>query len=241
MLVVVATASDQIWGDKSMSMLDRILENVIVGDVEQTKANVTQAIRDDIEPEEILAEALIPAMAEVGRLFEEGDYYVPELLIAARAMLGGLSLVKPKLSQNSRARRGRVAIGTVMGDLHDIGKKLVAMMLEGAGFQVEDLGVDVPPQRFVEAAQNGAQIIGLSALLTTTMPMMQATVDALANAGVRDRVCVIVGGAPLTPAYASSIGADLFAPDASAAARMVSQWADSVKKKGVFDSSSGGE
>lgn len=160
-------------------------------------------------------------MAEVGRRFEEGDYFVPELLIAAHAMQAGLASLKPHLQQGELKAAGTVVIGTVKGDLHDIGKNLVAMMLEGAGFEVIDLGADVPPEKFVDAVRtNGAQIVAMSALLTTTMPNMKATLDALQAAGIRQQVKVMVGGAPVTDSYASQIGADGFAPDASRAVHL---------------------
>jgi 5-methyltetrahydrofolate--homocysteine methyltransferase len=169
----------------------------------------------------ILNKALIAAMDEVGKRFEEGDFFVPEMLIAARAMQAGLRLLKPHLAEGGVKAAGKIAIGTVKGDLHDIGKNLVAMMLEGAGFEVKDLGVDVTPQAFVQAAQEGAQIIGMSALLTTTMSNMQGTIDALKAAGLREQVKVVIGGAPVTDAYARQIGADAYAPDASSATRVV--------------------
>jgi 5-methyltetrahydrofolate--homocysteine methyltransferase len=158
-------------------------------------------------------------MDEVGRRFEEGDFFVPEMLIAARAMQAGLRLLKPHLVAGESKTAGKVAIGTVKGDLHDIGKNLVAMMLEGAGFEVRDLGVDVAPDVFVRAAQEGVQIIGMSALLTTTMGQMSTTIEALKAAGLRDRVKIMIGGAPVTQDYANQIGADAFASDASSAVR----------------------
>ena len=161
---------------------------------------------------------MIAAMKEVGRLFEEGDYFVPEMLIAARAMQAGMALLKPHLLSSEVKSAGRVAIGTVKGDLHDIGKNLVALMLEGAGFEVIDLGVDVPPEKFVDAITNsGADIVAFSALLTTTMPNMKVTIDAIQAAGLRDKVKVIIGGAPVTQAYADQIGADGYSADASRA------------------------
>ena len=161
---------------------------------------------------------MIAAMKEVGRRFEEGDYYVPEMLVSARAMQAGLSLLKPRLVQSDVKSAGRVAIGTVKGDLHDIGKNLVALMLEGTGFEVKDLGVDVPPEKFVDAITSGdAEIIALSALLTTTMPNMKTTIEAIRQAGLRDKVKVIIGGAPVTQEYADQIGADGFSADASRA------------------------
>jgi 5-methyltetrahydrofolate--homocysteine methyltransferase len=153
-------------------------------------------------------------------MFEEGEYFVPEMLIAARAMKGGLEIIKPLLVDSGNKPIGKVAVGTVKGDLHDIGKNLVAMMLEGAGFEIVDLGTDVDPEKYVEAARSGVNIIGLSALLTTTMANMDTTIRAIEQAGLRNQVKIIVGGAPVTSAYAKQIGADGFAPDASQAANL---------------------
>ena len=161
------------------------------------------------------------AMAEVGQLFEDGEYFVPELLAAARAMQGGLELLKPYLADEDVEPIGKVVTGTVKGDLHDIGKNLVGMMLKGAGFEIVDLGSDVSPEKFVEAVkESGAQIVAMSALLTTTMSNMPVTIKAFEDAGIRDSVKIFVGGAPLTEEYAKKIGADGFAPDASQAAKM---------------------
>jgi 5-methyltetrahydrofolate--homocysteine methyltransferase len=163
-------------------------------------------------------------MAEVGRLFEAGEYFVPEVLIAARAMKSGLTILKPKLVEADVEPVGTVAAGTVKGDLHDIGKNLVCMMLEGAGFEIVDLGTDVSPETFVDAVKNqGVDVVAMSALLTTTMPNMKTTLDALQEAGVRDKVRVMVGGAPVTQAYADEIGADGYAADASRAATLAKQ------------------
>jgi 5-methyltetrahydrofolate--homocysteine methyltransferase len=161
---------------------------------------------------------MVDSMAEVGRLFEEGEYFVPEMLIAAGAMQSGLALLKPHLIEADIESAGTVAIGTVKGDLHDIGKNLVGMMLEGAGFEIIDLGTDVSPEQFVEAI-NGSNIdiVGLSALLTTTMPSMKATIDALESAGIRDQVKIMIGGAPVTGEYSETIGADGYAAGASKA------------------------
>jgi 5-methyltetrahydrofolate--homocysteine methyltransferase len=201
--------------------LEDIYQNVIDGQASAVETGVKAVLAEGIKADIILTQALITAMDEVGRRFEAGDFFVPEMLIAARAMQAGLSLLKPYLADSDVKSAGKVAIGTVKGDLHDIGKNLVAMMLEGAGFEVIDLGVDVSPEAFVNAAREGAQIIGMSALLTTTMSNMQRTMDTLASAGVRDRVKVIIGGAPVTEDYAKKIGADAFAPDASSATRIV--------------------
>jgi 5-methyltetrahydrofolate--homocysteine methyltransferase len=203
-----------------MSIQD-VYQNVIDGQAPKVQAEVQSALSQGIAAEEILNKGLIAAMEEVGKRFEEGDFFVPEMLIAARAMQAGLSLLKPQLAEGGVKAAGRVAIGTIKGDLHDIGKNLVAMMLEGAGYEVNDLGVDVEPMAFVKAAQEGAQVIGMSALLTTTMSNMQSTIEALKTAGKRNNVKVIIGGAPVTDAYAKQIGADAFAPDASSAVRAV--------------------
>ncbi len=200
-----------------------IYQNVIEGQAPAVESGVNAALAEGVSADVILKEALIAAMDEVGQRFEEGDFFVPEMLIAARAMQAGLAILKPHLVEGGIEAAGKVAIGTVQGDLHDIGKNLVAMMLEGAGFEVNDLGVDVDPQKFVQAVQDGAQIVGLSALLTTTMNNMQKTLAALESAGLRGQVKVIVGGAPVTDAFAKEIGADAFAPDASSATRMVRQ------------------
>jgi 5-methyltetrahydrofolate--homocysteine methyltransferase len=204
-----------------MSHLETIYQAVLEGDAAGTQTGVQAALDENLEAERILKEGLIPAMTEVGRLFEENEYFVPEMLISARAMQSGLNLLKPYLVSSGVPAAGKVVIGTVKGDLHDIGKNLVMMMLEGSGFEIIDLGTDVSPQQFTESVQeNQASILAMSALLTTTMPNMKDTIDELAERGLRERVKVIVGGAPLTQAYADQIGADGFAPDASAAARL---------------------
>jgi 5-methyltetrahydrofolate--homocysteine methyltransferase len=162
---------------------------------------------------------MVAAMTEVGRMFEQGEFFVPEMLISARAMKAGLALLTPHLKNANVQAAGKVAIGTVKGDLHDIGKKLVGMMLEGTGFEVRDLGTDVAPEAFVSAAED-VDVIALSALLTTTMSNMKDVVDALQTAGKRSRVKVIIGGAPVTEEFARRIGADGYAPDASRAASL---------------------
>jgi 5-methyltetrahydrofolate--homocysteine methyltransferase len=200
--------------------IKQIFDNVIEGAAPGVEAGVKQALAEGIGADVILKEALIAAMDEVGARYEEGDIFVPEMLVAARAMQAGLALLKPHLVGADSESAGKVAIGTVKGDLHDIGKNLVAMMLEGAGFEIIDLGVDVPPQAFVDAVSKGAQVIGMSALLTTTMSNMGVTVEALKAAGLRDKVKVMIGGAPVTQEYANQIGADGFAADASSATRV---------------------
>lgn len=195
---------------------------VLDGDVAGAKDGVQSALDAGLEPENILSEGMIDAMKEVGKRFEEGEYYVPEMLIAARAMQAALSLLKPHLVKSDVKSAGRVVIGTVRGDLHDIGKNLVALMLEGVGFEIVDLGVDVPPEKFVEAISAGnVEIVALSALLTTTMPNMKTTIEAIQQAGLRDKVQIIIGGAPVTQDYANQIGADGYSADASRAASLI--------------------
>lgn len=203
-----------------MAILEEIYESVIEGDLNGAKDGVNTALAQGIAPSEILNKGLIAAMTEVGRLFEEGEYFVPEMLVAARAMQAGVAILKPKLVEEDVKPLGKVVIGTVKGDLHDIGKNLVAMMLEGAGFEVVDLGTDVTPEKFVQAAkEHQAQFIGMSALLTTTMPAMRTSIEALKEAGVRETVKVMIGGAPVTQNFANEIGADIYAPDGPSAAR----------------------
>ncbi|HEX5837551.1 MAG TPA: corrinoid protein [Anaerolineales bacterium] len=193
-----------------------IYEGIVNGQQDIVAERVAAALESGIPARTILEEGMLPAMAEVGRLFEEGECYVPEMMISARAMKAGLAKLKPSLKQTDVQAAGTVALGTVKGDLHDMGKNLVGMMLEGAGFTVRDLGVDVPPEAFVAAADE-VDVIGLSALLTTTVGSMKTTLDALDAAGKRPKVKVIVGGAPVTEAFARSIGADGYAADASRA------------------------
>jgi 5-methyltetrahydrofolate--homocysteine methyltransferase len=199
-------------------IIKEIYTSVMEGEADAVKEKVQAALDASIPASVILNDGMIAAMGEVGRLFEEGEYFVPEMLISARAMQSGLALLKPYLKEADVKSAGKVVIGTVKGDLHDIGKNLVAMMLEGAGFEIIDLGTDVAPERFVAAArEHGAQIVALSALLTTTMPAMKATLEALVAAGLREQVKVMIGGAPITQDYATQIGADGFSPDASRA------------------------
>ncbi len=198
--------------------LEKIFEGILDGNAKLVVESIEQALSAGVGPAKILNEGMIAAMGEVGRLFEEGEYFVPEMLIAARAMQKGLELLKPYLSEDDVQSPGKIVIGTVKGDLHDIGKNLVAMMLEGAAFEVIDLGTDVSPERFITAVkESGAQIIAMSALLTTTMTNMKTTIEALKEAGIRDQVKVMIGGAPITQNYADQIGADGFAEDASRA------------------------
>ncbi len=198
--------------------IGKIYTSVLEGDAPGTEANVTYALDEGVEAGKILNESLIAAMDEVGKRFENGEYYVPEMLIAARAMQAGLGLLKPHLVEAGIESAGKVVIGTVKGDLHDIGKNLVAMMLEGAGFEIIDLGTDVSPDQFRAAVQeHNPQIMGVSALLTTTMQSMKSTIEVLEEAGVRDTVKIIIGGAPVTDEFAKEISADGYAPDASRA------------------------
>ena len=202
------------------AILAEIYESVLNGQMDKTISSVKTAIDIGMDPETILKTGMISAISEVGRLFEDGEYFVPEMLIAARAMQAGLGLLRPFLVKSGVRPTGRVAIGTVKGDLHDIGKNLVGMMLEGAGFEVNDLGTDVSPNQFIAAIQDGADIVGLSALLTTTMPAMEQTIQAIESAGLRDHIKIIIGGAPVTAEYGTEIGADGYAPDASQAATL---------------------
>lgn len=198
--------------------LSLIFESVLKGDIGTVKTAVQDALDAGITAESILKQGLIPAMAEVGHLFEQGEYYVPEMLVSAHAMKASLVILRPLLVAEDVKPLGKVVIGSVQGDLHDIGKNLVAMMLEGAGFEIVDLGVDVKPDQYIEAAKNAdALIIAMSALLTTTVPAMQRTILALEEAGLRERFKVIIGGAPVTADYAQEIGADGYAADASQA------------------------
>ncbi len=202
----------------------KLYEAILHGD-NQAAVDLTQAaLGDGASPEDLIDGGMIPAMAEAGRLFEEEEYFVPELLLAARAMKAALEILRPLLTERGAEPKGRVVIGTVKGDLHDIGKNLVSSMLEGAGFQVGDLGADVTPEQFAEAVvEQKADLVGLSALLTVTMPSMKSTIEALEKAGVRDQVKVLIGGAPLSSAYAEEIGADAYADNASAAVRVAQE------------------
>ena len=200
--------------------LDAIYTAVLDGNAKAATAGVDKALADGVSPQAILNEACIPAMAEVGALFEEGEKFVPEMLISARAMAAAMTILRPLLVEAGVKNVGKVVLGTVHGDLHDIGKNLVGMMLEGAGFEVVDLGTDVPPQKFVDAVkEHQPDIVGMSALLTTTTKSMPATITALTEAGLRDQVKILIGGAPITDEFAKKIGADGFAADAGSAAR----------------------
>jgi len=200
------------------TLIQEIYTAVMDGKNAIVQEKVQASLAAGVPATSILNDGMIAAMSEVGRLFEEGEYFVPEMLISARAMQAGLVLLKPSLKEADFKSRGKVVVGTVKGDLHDIGKNLVAMMLEGAGFEIIDLGTDVTAEKFVAAIrENDAQMVAMSALLTTTMLAMASTIDFLKEAGVRDQVKIMVGGAPVTEDYARQIGADGFARDASRA------------------------
>ena len=197
-------------------LLKDIFQDILDGQHNQIQAKVQLALEKGITPKIILEDGMIAAMAEVGRLFEAGEFYVPEMLLSARAMQAGLAVLKPHLKETNVQSAGRVAIGTVKGDLHDIGKNLVAMVLEGAGFEVLDLGTDVPAEKFVAVADM-VDVLALSGLLTTTIPGMKTIIQMLHDGGIRNKVKVIVGGAPVTETFAAQIGADGYAPNASRA------------------------
>lgn len=209
-----------------MTDLQKLYDAILDGDAKSAVAVTQEALAEGVNPLDLVSKYMVPAMDEVGKRFECEEYFVPELLISARAMKGALELIRPLLAAQGAQPLGRVAIGTVKGDLHDIGKNLVASMLEGGGFEVMDLGADVAPDKFVAAVKDrGANLICLSALLTVTMPAMKTTIDALATAGVRDKVKVLVGGAPVTPQYATEIGADGYGENAIAAVTLARQLA----------------
>jgi corrinoid protein of di/trimethylamine methyltransferase len=198
-----------------MTDLQQLYEAVVRGDAKATRLLTETALGEGVDPLKLVNEYMIPAMDEVGRRFEANEYFVPELLISARAIKGALELVRPLLAARGDEPLGRVAIGTVKGDLHDIGKNLVASLLEGGGFEVIDLGVNVPPEKFIASInEKNANIVAMSALLTTTMPAMKTTIEALKQAGVRDKVKVLIGGAPITQKYADEIGADGYSENA---------------------------
>jgi len=205
-----------------MATLEKLSASLINGKAEEVKELTRQAIDENILPKDILNKGMLSGMSEVGRRFKNNEFYVPEVLIAARAMKTGMEILRPLLVETGVEPVAKVALGTVKGDLHDIGKNLVGMMLEGGGFEVIDLGVDVSPDKYLEAVQsNEVKVIGLSALLTTTMLNMKDTIHALQNAGLRDKVKVVIGGAPVTDAYANEIGADAYAADAATAVEVI--------------------
>jgi 5-methyltetrahydrofolate--homocysteine methyltransferase len=205
-----------------LDIFSTLREAVLAGEVSTAVSAVRRALDAGAEPLVLITRGITPALEEAGQLFEKGEYFVPELLVSARATKAVFGIIRPLLARTGVQPAGRVVLGTVRGDVHDIGKSLVAAMLEGGGFEVIDLGVDVPPERFVAAVEQGrAGVVGLSALLTTTMPAMGATIEALRAAGVRQRVKVIIGGAPVTARYAETIGADGYAESAAAVVGVV--------------------
>jgi 5-methyltetrahydrofolate--homocysteine methyltransferase len=205
-----------------MSMLTDLHDAILAGDAKNAHANTQAAIEAGMGPMELISGAMVPAMDEVGRLFEAEEYFVPELLLAGRAMKSAMELLRPLMVASGQKLGTRVVIGTVKGDLHDIGKNIVASMLEGSGLDVIDLGADVAPEKFVSAVhEQQPQVVCMSALLTVTMPAMKSTIEALKAAGVRDRVKVLIGGAPVTSQYANEIGADGYSDNASGAVSLV--------------------
>jgi len=202
-----------------MPQYEKMARALILGDNKTVKALTEEGLAEGVDPKEIIFRGMIPGMDVVGEKFRRNEYYVPQVLLSARAMYAGLDLLKPLISASqTQEYLGTVVIGTAQGDLHDIGKNLVAMMLEGAGFEVHNLGRDVAPEQFVEAAkERRAQIVGISALMTTTMPAMKRTIDAFEQAGLRDQVKVMIGGAPVNQAYADEIKADGYAKDSNKA------------------------
>ena len=202
----------------SDDLLAELYDKTLTGNGPAVRDLTNTGLAAGLGPETLLYDALIPALEEVGARFERGDFFVPEMLIAGKAMAGALEILRPLLAETGAETIGRIVMGTVKGDVHDIGKNLVNIMFEGAGFEVIDLGVQVAPEKFVEAVQtHKPDIVGFSAFLTTTMPMFKANINALTKAGLRDQVIVMVGGAPVTQEYADVVGADGYAADASAA------------------------
>lgn len=204
-----------------MEILEEMSSFLQKGRAKNVKALVSQALGEGIDPKAILNEGLLSGMMVIGEKFKKNEVFVPEVLVAARAMNAGLTILEPKLVEVGNEPVGKVVIGTVKGDLHDIGKNLVAMMLKGAGFEVFDIGVDADPEKFIsEAEEKGADVICMSALLTTTMPNMKVVIDQLQEKGLRDKYIVMVGGAPVNEAFAQQIGADYYTPDAATAAEV---------------------
>ena len=201
----------------STGVIETLRSHVIQGRIADSAEIVEEALGQGLSATDILEQGLLPALDEVGQRFERDEIYVPEMMVSAKAVQGGLDILRPLLAESGVEPIGKIALGTVQGDLHDIGKNLVGLMLEGAGFEVTDLGINVPPERFVEAVQDGAGLVGMSALLTTTMANMPAMLHALESADLRAGVRVMIGGAPLTQSFAEEIGADGYAPDASRA------------------------
>ena len=213
-------------------ILQGLYDNTLVGNAPEVKDLVNAGLEDGLEPEKMLYDALIPSLEEVGARFERGDFFVPEMLIAGKAMAGALEILRPLLAETGAETIGTVVMGTVKGDVHDIGKNLVNIMFEGAGFQVIDLGVQVSPEKFVDAVKaHKPDVVGFSAFLTTTMPMFKANINALTKAGLREQVIVMVGGAPVTQEYADVVGADGYAADASAAVKKAKELLELRREK----------
>lgn len=205
-----------------MALMNDLYDAILNGDARKAHAATEAALAEGAQPLQIISESMIPAMDEVGRLFEAEEYFVPELLLAGRAMRSALDLLRPLMAAAGEKLATRIVIGTVKGDLHDIGKNIVASMLEGSGFEVIDLGSDVAPEKFVAAVEERKpQVLCMSALLTVTMPAMKTTIEALAAAGLRGQVKVLIGGAPVTQQYAREIGADGYSENASGAVGVV--------------------
>uniref|UniRef100_A0A7C3RJC9 Cobalamin-binding protein n=1 Tax=Dictyoglomus thermophilum TaxID=14 RepID=A0A7C3RJC9_DICTH len=207
-----------------MEILKEIANAVISGDRKKVQELVEKALKEGITPEDIIDKGLLSGMSVIGERFKKNEIFVPEVLVSARAMQKGMEILKPLIAKSSNVIKGKIVIGTVKGDLHDIGKNLVAMMLEGAGYQIIDLGIDVPPEKFVQAIkENKPDVVGMSALLTTTMSQMKVTIDVIEKEGLRDKVKIIVGGAPVTEEFAKEIGADGYAEDAYSSVELVNR------------------
>ena len=216
-------------------ILKGLYDNTILGKAVDVKALTQQGLDTQLEPTDMLYKALLPALQEVGRRFEIGDFFVPEMLMSAKSMQGALTLLRPLLAASGEKTLGKFVMGTVKGDVHDIGKNLCNIMLEGAGFEVIDLGVNTPPEKFIAAIQqHHPNIVGMSAFLTTTMPMFKVTIEAFKKAGLRDQIKVMVGGAPVNAHYAELAGADAYCPDASSTARKAKEF------MGALDNAPGG-
>ena len=206
---------------REQEILDALYNHTLEGEAQPVVDLTNEGLALGMSPMTLLFQAMIPALEEVGRLFEIGEYFVPEMLISARAMQGAMNILKPLIAETGAKPIGTFVMGTVKGDIHDIGKNLCDIMLEGAGFNVIDLGVNVPPEKFIEAIQqHQPQAVGMSAFLTTTMPMFKANIEAIKAAGLRDQVKILVGGAPVTQEYADVVGADGYAPDANSCVRL---------------------
>ncbi|MCP4665772.1 MAG: cobalamin-binding protein [Deltaproteobacteria bacterium] len=209
-----------------MDWIEKINEAVVKGQKNEIAAFATEAVKAGQSASALVDDAVIPAMNRVSELWQKGEYYIPEVMRSAATMQTAMDALRPYLVIGEHGKDVKVAIGTVKGDLHDIGKNLVAVMLEGAGFQIENLGVDLPPERFLEAAENGAKVIGMSSLLTTTMEGMGSVIERFENSGLRDKVTLLVGGAPVTNGFAMKIGADHYAEDAAEAVSILNKLFD---------------